>query len=94
MIRVNIDKLRMFTSKAGLYSWDESGEKVIVAFSSLSLEEVLGENAEIRIIGSKEGSDLVVEKVILSRGSVREDVDPKTLEGWFKYIEQSEVSKK
>jgi len=94
VIKVNIDKLKIFTSKSGLYSWDETGNRVTVTFSSMVLEEVLGENAEIRIVGSKEGGDLVVEKVVVSRGGIREEVDPKTLEGWFRYIEQSEHMKK
>ncbi|ABL78445.1 hypothetical protein [Thermofilum pendens] len=88
--RVNLEKLRSFTSKTGLYSWEEREGRVTVTFSSVALEEVLGENAEIKISGFKEGEDLVVDRVVIVRGGQREEVDPKVLEGWLRYIEQSE----
>ncbi|PLJ78003.1 hypothetical protein [Infirmifilum sp. SLHALR2] len=89
---VSLEKLLSFTRRSGLYSIEESGDRVTITFSSVVLEEVLGENAEIVVSGRVVGGNLDVDRVAVGRGGVREEVDPKVLEGWLKYIELTERS--
>ncbi|AKG38688.1 MAG: hypothetical protein ACP5II_02710 [Infirmifilum sp.] len=84
------EKLLSFTSKSGLYSVEESGGRLTLKFSSVILEEVLGEYSEITISGRVLGEKIDIDKVVILRPGYREEVDPGVLEGWLRYIEQTE----
>ncbi len=87
---VSKEKLLSFTKHSGLYSVEESGDRVTIVFSSVVLEELLGENAEIVVSGRVVGENVDIDRVVIGRAGVREEVDPKVLEGWLKYIESTE----
>lgn len=90
-MRVNREKLLSFARRSGLYTVEESGDRITLTFSSVVLEEVLGDNAEIVISGRRVGDDVEVERVVVGRAGIREEVDPSVLEGWLRYIEQTEL---
>ncbi|QOJ79356.1 hypothetical protein IG193_02525 [Infirmifilum lucidum] len=87
---INKEKLFSFTRHSGLYSVEESGDRVTITFSSVVLEELLGENTEIVVSGRVVGENVDIDRVFIGRAGVREEVDPKVLEGWLKYIESTE----
>lgn len=90
---VSKEKLLSFTSRSGLYSVEESGGRLTITFSSPALEEVLGEHSEIIISGRDLGENVDIDKVIIGRAGSSEEIDPKVMEGWLRYIDQTERSK-
>lgn len=87
---VNKSKLLSFTNRSGLYVVKESGDRLTLTFSSVVLEEVLGEYSEITISGRVLGENVDIDKVVVRRAGTSEEVDPRVIEGWLRYIEQTE----
>jgi len=83
-------KLFSFLSRSGLYSVEEREGRLVISFSSLDLEGVLGGYAEITIEGREEGGKVHLQRVTVVRNGRREEVSVEALEGWLEYIERTE----
>uniref|UniRef100_A0A7C3WJB1 Uncharacterized protein n=1 Tax=Thermofilum pendens TaxID=2269 RepID=A0A7C3WJB1_THEPE len=87
---VTKSKLFSFLSRSGLYSVEEREGRLVISFSSLDLEGVLGGYAEITIEGREEGGKVYLQRVAVVRNGWREEVSVEALEGWLEYIERTE----
>jgi len=89
-VSVTKTKLFSFLSRSGLYSVEEREGRLVISFSSLDLEGVLGGYAEITIEGREEGGKVHLQRVTVVRNGRREEVSVEALEGWLEYIERTE----
>ncbi|MFZ8854578.1 MAG: hypothetical protein ACO2OQ_00235 [Thermofilaceae archaeon] len=87
---VTKSKLLSFLSRSGLYSVEEREGRLVISFSSIDLEGVLGGYAEITIEGKEEGDRIHLQRVTVVRNGRREEVSVEALEGWLEYIERTE----
>jgi hypothetical protein len=89
-VSVTKSKLLSFLSRSGLYSVEEREGRLVISFSSIDLEGVLGGYAEITIEGREEGGRIHLQRVTVVRNGRREEVSVEALEGWLEYIERTE----
>uniref|UniRef100_A0A7J3X761 Uncharacterized protein n=1 Tax=Thermofilum pendens TaxID=2269 RepID=A0A7J3X761_THEPE len=87
---VTKSKLFSFLSRSGLYSVEEREGRLVISFSSLDLEGILGGYAEITIEGREEGGKVHLQRVTVVRNGRSEEVNVEALEGWLEYIEMTE----
>ena len=84
-------KLLSFLSASGLYDVAESEGLVTIRFSSIDLEEALGGVTEIVITGRVRGERVEIERVVIVRNGLLEEVPSEVLSGWLSYIERYEA---